>query len=279
VALSLRDITKRFAPFPSDIDIAALDPLNIPAHIAVIMDGNGRWANLRGKQRAAGHKAGIKGVRSLIQAADDLGVRFLTIYSFSTENWSRPIQEVKTLMSLFARTMAREIDAMHDKDVRVRIIGDLDMLPQKTRKTFLEAVEKTEHNKGMTLVVAVNYGSRTEIARAVQAVASRAAFGLYSSEELDSLSFIEESFAAQLDTVGIPDPDLLIRTSGEYRLSNFLLYQLAYSEIYVTQTLWPDFDAYELLRAIISYQGRSRRFGGIDEVSDIKTKNDEAASQ
>jgi undecaprenyl diphosphate synthase len=246
---------------PAGFDATGFDAARVPAHIAVIMDGNGRWAKQRGLPRAAGHKAGIEGVRALIQTADDLGVRYLTIYSFSTENWSRPYQEVKTLMSLFARTMLSEIDAMHAKGVRVRTIGDLNKLPADTRDTFLGAVEQTAANTGMTLTVAVNYGSRSEIVQAAQAIAKLAASGGYSQEELESEAFMEDAFAKQLNTAGMPDPDLLIRTSGEYRLSNFLLYQIAYSELYVTDTLWPDFDAAELLRAIIAYQGRERRFG------------------
>jgi undecaprenyl diphosphate synthase len=249
-----------FDPVPDDIDLAALDPARIPTHIAFILDANGRWAAQRGKSRAAGHRAGIEGVRSLIRTANDLGVRYLTIYSFSTENWSRPAIEVRTLMTLFAETMAAEIEGLHAEQVRVRTIGDLSPLPAKTRATFLRAIERTERNAGMTLVIAVNYGSRAEIVRAAQVLAARAAAGWQVPEDLEGF---EAAFSEQLDTAGIPDPDLLIRTSGEYRLSNFLLFQIAYSELYVTSTLWPDFDRYELLRAIRAFQERKRRFGGV----------------
>ncbi|MDR3036793.1 MAG: isoprenyl transferase [Coriobacteriales bacterium] len=245
----------------SDIDLSQLDPTRIPAHIAVIMDGNGRWAAQRGKNRASGHKAGIAGVRALIRTCNDIGVRYLTIYSFSTENWARPATEVKTLMALFARTMAAELEGMHAKGVRVRTIGELAALPSTTRQTFEDAVERTKDNDGMTLVIAVNYGARQEILQAARAIAKRAASGELSPADVDALD--SEDFGAYLDTAGIPDPDLLIRTSGECRLSNFLLFQIAYSELYITNTLWPDFDRAELLRAILDYQRRERRFGGV----------------
>ncbi|MDR2492852.1 MAG: isoprenyl transferase [Coriobacteriales bacterium] len=258
-ALTVERLVELFSPVPPDIDLAAIDTTGIPQHIAVIMDGNGRWALKRGKRRVSGHKAGIEGVRSLIRTSDDLGVRFLTIYSFSTENWSRPLQEVQALMALFAKTMAAELEAMHEKGVRVLVIGDMRPLPVRTRETFERAIDRTAENTGMTLVVALNYGSRTEIVRAAQTLAARAAAGWQVPEDLQEF---EAVFAGELDTAGIPDPDLLIRTSGECRVSNFLLYQIAYSELYVTPTLWPDFDRFELLRAIIDYQRRERRFGG-----------------
>jgi undecaprenyl diphosphate synthase len=250
-----------FDPVPSDIDLAALDPTRIPAHIAAIMDGNGRWAEQRGKGRAAGHRAGIEGVRALIRTANDLGVRYLTIYSFSTENWARPAVEIKTLMTLFASTMAAELEGLHAEQVRIRTIGDLSPLPAKTRAVFEDAVRRTCHNAGMTLVIAVNYGSQLEIVRAAQTIARKALAGALDGAAIDALD--PAAFSAFLETAGIPDPDLLIRTSGEYRLSNFLLFQSAYSELYVTPTLWPDFDRHELLRAIYAFQGRRRRFGGV----------------
>jgi undecaprenyl diphosphate synthase len=246
---------------PDDIDLSTLDLERIPAHIAVIMDGNGRWAEQRGKSRTAGHKAGIKGVRALINTANDLGVRYLTIYSFSTENWARPPGEVKMLMSLFANTMAAELDALHREQVRVRMLGDLSTLPTKTRMTFETAVARTKANTGMTLVVAANYGSRREITTAAQRIARAALAGELSEAALNALE--PEEFAGYLDTADIPDPDLLIRTSGEHRLSNFLLYQIAYSELYLTSVLWPDFNAHELLRAVLAFQERHRRFGGV----------------
>ena len=260
--LSRKRLHEIFPAPPADIDITALDARRVPAHIAVIMDGNGRWAELRGQSRALGHKAGIEGVRSLIQTSNDLGVRYLTIYSFSTENWSRPRKEVTMLMDLFARTMAAELDALSEKQVRIRTIGDLSDLPKKTRKTFQDAEQQTITNTGMTLVIAVNYGARREILETVRAIARDAASGALSAADIEALD--EAIFAGRLDTAGIPDPDLLIRTSGEFRLSNFLLYQIAYSELYITDVLWPDFDRYELLRAILDFQSRNRRFGGVD---------------
>jgi undecaprenyl diphosphate synthase len=264
VSNPLKPLEQIFPNLPTGLDLSTLSIADIPRHIAVIMDGNGRWAEQRGKQRAAGHKAGIAGVRELIRTGNDLGVRYLTIYSFSTENWSRPLQEIKLLMDLFAKTMAAEIDEMYMEKVRVRIIGDLNALPPKTRKTFADAVQKTADNTGMTLIIAVNYGSRTEIINAARSIAAAALRGELSQTELDNLT--DEKFACYLETAHTPDPDLLIRTSGEYRLSNFLLYQIAYSELYVTNTLWPDFDRYELLRAILEYQKRGRRFGGVANV-------------
>jgi undecaprenyl diphosphate synthase len=252
-----------FDPVPDDIDLASLAPERVPAHIAVIMDGNGRWAQQRGKSRAAGHKAGIDGVRALIRTANDLGVRYLTIYSFSTENWARPAVEVRTLMTLFANTMAEELEGLHDERVRVRTIGDLSPLPVRTRSTFEKAVRRTADNTGMTLVIAVNYGSRREIVCAAKRIALDALRGGLDEAAIDALA--PEDFAAYLETAGIPDPDLLIRTSGECRVSNFLLFQIAYSELYLTSTLWPDFDRYELLRAVCAFQKRDRRFGGVRE--------------
>jgi undecaprenyl diphosphate synthase len=263
--LTPQDLRERlseiFEPLPDDIDLSALDLERIPAHIAVIMDGNGRWAEQRGKSRSFGHKAGIKGVRALINTANDLGVRYLTIYSFSTENWARPAGEVKMLMDLFANTMAAELDALHVEQVRIRMLGDLSTLPKKTRKTFETAVERTKMNTGMTLVVAMNYGSQNEITTAAQRIAQAALAGELDEAAVNALT--PEDFAGYLDTADIPDPDLLIRTSGEYRLSNFLLFQVAYSELYLTPTLWPDFDAHELLRAVLAFQERHRRFGGV----------------
>lgn len=246
---------------PSGLAPEALDAARIPEHIAVIMDGNGRWAKKRALNRLKGHKAGIEAVRETIRCTSDLGVRYLTIYSFSTENWKRPQEEVVGLMDLFAKTMLAEVDGLHEEHVRVKTIGDLSLLPEETREAFEEAWEKTKNNTGMTLVVAVNYGSRQEILRAVnrcaEEVAARTADGLAPKE------FSAEDFERGLYTAGMPDPDLVIRTSGEVRLSNFLLWQVAYSEFVVTDVLWPDFDRYELLRCLLEFQGRDRRFGAV----------------
>lgn len=261
IATSFEQLQEIFAPLPKDIDLATLDLGRIPKHIAVIMDGNGRWAELHGKNRAFGHKAGIKAVRALIRTSNDIGVRYLTIYSFSTENWARPATEVKTLMSLFAKTLSTELEALHDEQVRIKTIGDLSLLPKTTKEVFEQAIERTKDNAGMTLVIAVNYGSQDEIVGAAKKLVHAALAGEITREHINKLTTKE--FSDLLYTTQIPDPDLLIRTSGEYRLSNFLLFQIAYSELYITQTLWPDFDHHELLRAVLAYQGRKRRFGRV----------------
>ena len=235
--------------------------LVIPNHIAIIMDGNGRWAKERNLPRKLGHKAGCETLEQIVEDCARLGIGYLTVYAFSTENWKRPQEEVVGLMDLFAKTMLAEVDGLHEEHVRVKTIGDLSLLPEETREAFEEAWEKTKNNTGMTLVVAVNYGSRQEILRAVnrcaEEVAARTADGLAPKE------FSAEDFERGLYTAGMPDPDLVIRTSGEVRLSNFLLWQVAYSEFVVTDVLWPDFDRYELLRCLLEFQGRDRRFGAV----------------
>ncbi|MDR0514012.1 MAG: isoprenyl transferase [Coriobacteriaceae bacterium] len=246
---------------PQGIDLALFDASRVPSHVAIIMDGNGRWAKQRGKNRLAGHQAGIEAVRESIRCASDLGIRYLTIYSFSSENWKRPEDEVKGLMNLFAKTMLAEVEGLHAENVRVMTIGHKDGLPKKTRKEFDDAWEMTKENTGMTLVVAVNYGGRLEIIDAIAAYAEAMHQALRAGEVPKPLS--EEAFSHYLYTADIPDPDLLIRTSGEMRISNFLLWQLAYTEFYCTEVFWPDFDRYELLRALLDYQGRERRFGGV----------------
>lgn len=246
---------------PADLDPTALDPARIPQHIAVIMDGNGRWAKKRALNRLRGHKAGIEAVRETIRCASDVGVRYLTIYSFSTENWKRPQDEVVGLMGLFAKTMLAEVDGLDEENVRVRTIGDLSPLPAETREAFEEAWDQTKGNTGMTLVVAVNYGARQEILHAVEACMRCAADQGADGGQLPSVT--EELFEQGLYTAGMPDPDLVIRTSGELRISNFLLWQIAYSEFYCTDVLWPDFNRYDLLRALLDFQSRDRRFGAV----------------
>ncbi len=245
---------------PAGLDPKQLDPNRVPRHIAVIMDGNGRWAKKRALNRLRGHKAGIEAVRETIRCANDCGVDYLTIYSFSTENWKRPQDEVNGLMELFAKTMLAEVDGLHEEHVRVRTIGDLSALPQETRDAFDAAWEKTKGNDGMTLVVAVNYGSRQEILSAAKAYADAA---IAAHDAGNSLELDEALFEQGLYTADIPDPDLLIRTSGEMRISNFLLWQIAYSEFVCTDVLWPDFNRYDLLRAMLEFQGRDRRFGAV----------------
>ena len=233
----------------------------VPQHIAVIMDGNGRWAKKRALNRLNGHKAGIEAVRETIRCASDLGVRYLTIYSFSTENWKRPQEEVSGLMNLFAKTMLAEVDGLHEEHVRVMTIGRTDMLPEKTRAAFDEAWEKTKDNDGMTLLVAVNYGGRDELVDAVNTLVRSACAQAVAGLEVEPV--VEQDIARHLYTAGIPDPDLVIRTSGEMRISNFLLWQIAYAEFVITDVLWPDFDRYELLHALLEFQGRNRRFGAV----------------
>ena len=263
---------------PGDIDLGSFDIDCIPTHLAVIMDGNGRWATARGMTRVQGHAAGIKAVRELIRTSNDVGIRYLTIFSFSSENWSRPRSEVTALMSLFAKTMAAELKPMSDEGVRIQVIGDISPLPESTRRVFLQAIQTTRDNQGMTLVVALNYGGRQDILRAAQELAHQAATGAINATEIDQLTV--EDFAARLDTAAIPDPDLLIRTSGEYRLSNFMLYQSAYAEMYFCPGYWPDFDRYELLRALLAYQKRNRRFGTLDggEALGVASSESECAS-
>ena len=256
-----KDLAYIFPNPPAGLDPSALDTARIPESVAVIMDGNGRWAKKRALNRLKGHKAGIEAVRETIRCASDLGVRYLTIYSFSTENWKRPEDEVIGLMDLFAKTMLAEVDGLHEEGVRVRTIGDLSMLPQETRDAFDAAWEKTKDNDGMTLVVAVNYGGRQEILRATEACMRRAVLEAEVTGEV--LAPTEELFEEGLYTYGMPDPDLVIRTSGEMRISNFLLWQIAYAEFVVTEVLWPDFNRYTFLECLLDYQNRDRRFGGV----------------
>lgn len=259
-------LSEIFPDVPNDLDISMLDPGNIPQHVAVIMDGNGRWAKQRALNRLRGHKAGIEAVRETIRCANDLGVRYLTIYSFSTENWNRPQDEVDGLMNLFAKTMLAEVDELHEEHVRVMTIGDIAALPSDTRAAFEEAWELTRNNDGMTLLVAVNYGGRAEIAHAVNEwLREKREGGELSTANRDGQlpEITEHDIEQHLYTAGIPDPELLIRTSGEMRISNFMLWQIAYSEFVVSDVLWPDFDRYEFLRCLLDYQQRNRRFGGV----------------
>jgi undecaprenyl diphosphate synthase len=237
--------------------LAEFDAARPPAHVAIIMDGNGRWAAKRGLPRLAGHSAGAKAVREAIVAAIELGLSYLTIYSFSSENWTRPQDEVSGLMSLFVEVLERELSNLERMHVRVMVIGQMDALPDKTRDAFSRVVATTADNDGLTLVVALNYGGRVEIVDAAREIAREVAAG-----KLDPSTIDEELFSSHLYTARIPDPDLLVRTSGEMRVSNFLLWQIAYSELWVTPTLWPDFDRYDLLRAAVEFQRRDRRFGG-----------------
>ena len=237
----------------------AIDPARLPAHIAVIMDGNGRWANRRGLPRVAGHKAGVEPVRSTVEACARLGVGALTLYAFSVENWKRPRQEVDTLWRLLRIYLRRELSAMMRNNIRLCAIGRIEDLPAEARRELDAVTAETSLNTGMRVNLAINYGGRTEIVDAVNAILAGARKGGY----LNELRVDEDAISAKLYTAPGPDPDLLIRTSGELRVSNFLLWQIAYAEIYVTETLWPDFRTADLLTAILEYQKRDRRFGGL----------------
>ncbi len=247
-----------------DADLAlarAIDAERLPAHIAVIMDGNGRWARRRGMPRIAGHKAGVESVRITVETCARLGVQALTLYAFSVENWKRPRAEVETLWRLLRIYLRSELPVMHRHDIRFTAIGRLDALPSFVRGELESVIAATASNSGMQLNLAINYGGRAELVDAIRALVEDARRGALFTEEID-----EAAISARLYTAGMPDPDLLIRTSGEMRVSNFLLWQIAYAELYVTETLWPDFSRGELLRAILDYQKRDRRFGGIREV-------------
>lgn len=232
--------------------------LSIPNHVAIILDGNGRWAKKRLLPRNLGHKAGAKAVEDICEDAWNLGIKYLTVYAFSTENWKRPEDEVNALMKLLRNYLTDCIERSNKNNMRVRVIGEKSGLSQDIRDRIEELEKVTEKNTGLNFTIAINYGSRDEITRAVRLIAKRAAAGEINPDSID-IDIISES----LDTKGIPDPDLLIRTSGEERLSNFLLWQLAYTEFYFTDVLWPDFDKKELERAIEKYNGRERRFGGV----------------
>lgn len=230
----------------------------LPTHVAIIMDGNGRWAKQRMLPRVAGHRAGMSKVKSVIRMSSDIGIKYLTLYAFSTENWSRPKAEVGTLMNLIIEFLTREINELHQKNVIFNTIGDISKLPEPVLDVLRAAIEKTKRNTGMTLNIALNYGSRAEIVNAVKKIAQKAIQG---KVDIDDINF--DMISNCLETAGQPDPDLLIRTSGEMRLSNYLLYQLAYAEFYFTPVYWPEFDETEYNKALMEYQNRGRRFGGL----------------
>lgn len=227
-------------------------------HLAIIMDGNGRWAKKRNLPRQVGHKAGVEKVKTITKACSEYGINYLTLYAFSTENWSRPLEEVNGLMDLLVIFLKKELDEMHKNNVRIRTIGDLSPLPEKSKAAMLNAIEKTKDNDGIHLIIALNYGSRDEMIRGIKKIAHDVKEGVLQTEDIDV-----SRFSSYLDTSDIPDPDLLIRTSGEVRLSNFLLWQLAYTEFYFTDVYWPDFDEKALDESIKVYQGRHRRYGKV----------------
>ena len=232
----------------------------VPEHIAIIMDGNGRWAKGKGYPRVVGHKQGVKTVRTVVEACTNLGVKFLTLYTFSTENWNRPKNEVSTLMRLIVNSLKDETDDLHKNDIRLNAIGALDKLPGEVQKELEDATERTKNNKRMTLNLALSYSGRLELINAIKAISIDVKNGLINPDEIN-----EEKINNYLFTKDMPDPDLLIRSGGEYRISNFLLWQIAYSEIYVTPKLWPDFSVDDILDAVQDFQRRERRFGLVSE--------------
>jgi undecaprenyl diphosphate synthase len=232
----------------------------LPMHIAIIMDGNGRWAKQRGNQRVFGHKNGVAAVRDTVEGCAEIGIKYLTLYAFSTENWNRPKMEVNALMTLLVQTIHDETSTLMKNNVRLNAIGDLLSLPKSVAKQLLGTIELTSSNTGLTLTLALSYSSRWEILDAVNKIAQKVEKGELKTSEINS-----EVFSRHLNTASMPDPELMIRTSGEYRISNFLLWQLAYSELYFTNTLWPDFRREDLYKAIVDYQKRERRFGKISE--------------
>ena len=256
----MKDLLESLQPGDPDLDLAhAIDPERLPAHIAIIMDGNGRWANRRSLPRVAGHSAGVGPVRSTVESCARMGIQVLTLYAFSVENWKRPRAEVETLWRLLRFYLKKELPELQKNNIRLQAIGRLDALPPQVRAELGSVVDATAGNCGLLVNLAINYGGRSEILDAVNGIIENAR----REGRLDSLFVDEETFAGGLYTASSPDPDLLIRTSGEMRISNFLLWQIAYAELYVTETLWPDFSRRELLKAILDFQKRDRRYGGL----------------
>ena len=246
----------------SDFPELSLDPERLPRHVAIVMDGNGRWATRRGLARLEGHRRGKDSVRAVVDAARELGIPYLTLFAFSSENWQRPSSEVRFLMQLLHRYLITETKRMMKRDIRLIALGDCTRLPLQVQKALKETMGCTAGNRSMTVALAVSYSGRQEIVRATRQIAAEVAAGKLRPEEID-----EFTVSSRLDTAGLPDPDLLIRTSGELRISNFFLYQLSYTELYFTGTLWPDFREREFLAALDAYQRRERRFGVVDAAS------------
>ena len=244
--------------YPSDLPQAnaSLDLSRLPRHVAIIMDGNGRWAKRRGYLRVRGHLTGVESVRVVVRLARKLGIEYLTLYAFSDENWQRPTTEIRALMNILSRFVRRELPELRENQIVLRAIGDLARLPENIQRELIQAEEASREGARMTLSLALSYGGRNEILRAAQSLAEDLRAGRLQPQDITP-----ESFASHLYTAGMPDPDLLIRTSGEYRLSNFLLWQTAYTELYFTDTLWPDFREEEFIKALLEYQHRYRRFG------------------
>ena len=241
--------------------IKLIDKQKVPEHVAIIMDGNGRWATNKGLPRSFGHNKGVSVLKEIIKASKKLGCKVLTVYAFSTENWSRPKKEVDFLINLFKEVLRNEIEEIHQESIKIQFIGDLNPFPENLKKVLNRSEDLTKGNKEFTLNVCVNYGGRQEIVKVAKGLAQKSISGEIKPSEIN-----EELFNSELLTQGIKDPELLIRTSGEKRISNFLLWQLAYSEIYICEVLWPEFNENEFLKAIIDYQSRNRRFGGIESL-------------
>ena len=248
-----------------------IDTDKLPVHVAVIMDGNGRWAQLKGKPRIFGHRNGVQAVREVSEAAAEIGVKWLTLYAFSTENWNRPPLEVSALMGLLIETIKNEVSTLNKNDIRLNAIGDLEKLPAKSYKALLKGMENTKDNKRMTLTLALNYSARWEIARAARGIAADAASGKIRPEDIN-----EDLFESYLATAGMPNPELMIRTSGENRISNYLLWQLAYAELYFTDVFWPDFRKENFYEALLDFQKRERRFGMTsDQIRELENQTTE----
>ena len=245
-----------------------IDMKRIPEHVAIIMDGNGRWATKRGFPRSFGHNQGVNALKEIIKVSKKLGCKILTVYAFSTENWSRPSKEVDFLINLFEKVLKKEIDEIHQESIKIKFIGDLSPFPKNLKSVLNSSEALTRKNKSFTLNVCVNYGGRQEIVKVAQEIAKKSFSG-----EINPSDVNEELINSELLTQGVKDPELLIRTSGEKRISNFLLWQLAYSEIYISEVLWPDFDESEFFKAIIDYQSRNRRFGGIESLANESFKD------
>jgi undecaprenyl diphosphate synthase len=237
-----------------------IDLESLPKHVAIIMDGNGRWAKSKGKNRVFGHRSGVKAVREATESAAEIGIKYLTLYAFSSENWNRPIKEVSALMELLVRTTKMELKTLLKNDIKLNVIGEMSQLPKRCQEELLEAIENTKNNQRMTLSLALSYSSRNEITNMVKTAIEK-----HQHEGLNPNEITPEWVSNHLYTSGIPDPELLIRTSGEYRISNFLLWQLAYSELYFLEKFWPDFNRDDLYKAIFDYQKRERRFGKTSE--------------
>jgi undecaprenyl diphosphate synthase len=244
---------------PSSPEAALLDPQRLPRHVAIIMDGNGRWAKKRLLNRIKGHEKGADSVRAVVKACREIGIRYLTLYAFSTENWARPQIEVDALMALLQKFLKTEAEELLANNIRLRTIGETHRLPNEVRRSLEEVISQTRHNDGLNLILALSYGGRSEIIHAVREVAAATAAGKTLPSAID-----DDLLASKLFTRDIPDPDLLIRTSGELRLSNFLLWQLAYAELHFTPTLWPDFGKEEFIQILADFQRRERRFGKVD---------------